>query len=243
VRRRRFVRDPDLLAGSAVVTGSARRVGRVLAEGLVAEGWRVAVHSSDQRAADRTAAEIGALGGIGADLATVEGCAALANAAHDMLDGTCDLLVNNASSFVRARPGSITPADLAEAFDVNVRAPVLLIQGLQEALEHGAGLVVNVSDHAAHEHWPAYAAHAASKAALESLTVSFARGLAPRVRVNAIAPATILAPDAWSDERVRSLAERGLLGDPRDLLDAVLRFVDQPMRTGELLVLGLSAVG
>jgi NAD(P)-dependent dehydrogenase (short-subunit alcohol dehydrogenase family) len=136
------------------------------------------------------------------------------------------------------RPGEITADDLKAAFRVNMAAPLLLAQELLPALTESRGLVVNISDHAAHEHWPAYAAHAASKAALESLTVSCARAWAGAgVRVNSIAPGLILPPDDWAPERVQAAAAAGELGTPEDVLALIVELAGAPTRSGELLAI------
>ncbi|MCW2923019.1 MAG: 3-oxoacyl-[acyl-carrier protein] reductase, partial [Thermoleophilia bacterium] len=124
------------------------------------------------------------------------------------------------------------------AMAVNARAPYLLTAALLPMLRRARGLVVNVSDHAAHEHWTTYPVHAASKAALESLTISGARALhADGVRMNAVSPGTIMPPTDWDSDRIQREADAGRLGTPDELIRTILALADDPARTGEVVVL------
>lgn len=230
----------DGSTGTAIVTGSARRVGRALAEALVADGWAVLFHARDGARAREACDEAGGAGWVGADLARAEAASEIADAARVAFgDGGLDLLVNSASSFERLeRWDGAGPDGWARAMDVNARAPYLLTCALLPMLRRRRGLVVNVSDQAAHEHWPAFPIHAASKAALESLTLSGAVALAPDgVRMVSVAPGTILPPDDWDRARIeREDAERGV-GTPDELAGLVLELARDRTRTGEAIVL------
>jgi pteridine reductase len=119
---------------------------------------------------------------------------------------------------------------------VNARAPYLLTVALLPMLRAARGLVVNVSDHAAHEHWPAYPIHSASKAALESLTLSGAKALAPDgVRMVAVSPGTILPPDDWDDGQRAAHAATHEIGTPAALVSAILELVKDSTRSGEIV--------
>jgi pteridine reductase len=86
--------------------------------------------------------------------------------------------------------------------------------------------------------WRGYAAYCASKAALVRLTEVLALELAPAVRVNAVAPGTVLWPDGYTATRRRELARRiplGRAGDPQDVADAVRYLADAPFVTGAIL--------
>lgn len=225
---------------TAIVTGSARRVGRALAEALVEDGWRVLFHARDGARAREACEATGGAGWVGADLEDGGAAHAIAGAAAESFgEAGLDLLVNSASSFERVDHWARAGMDgWRRAMDVNARAPYLLTCVLLPMLRRARGLVVNVSDHAAHEHWPAFPIHAASKAALESLTLSGAVALAPEgVRMVSIAPGTILPPDDWDEARTeREAAERGV-GTPQALARLVLELASDPARTGEALTL------
>lgn len=225
---------------TAVVTGSARRVGRAIAAALIADDWHVLVHARDAGAAERAARELGAFGWAGADLADVDGVNHLADAATITFgDRGLDLLVNSAASFEQHAEWGAGGADSwARAFDVNARAPYLLTAALTGRLSAARGCVVNVSDRAAHEHWTSHPLHAASKAALESLTISGAKALARvGVRVNAVVPRTILPPDDWTPERIEREAAAGELSSPETLIDAIRALAADSTRTGEIVAL------
>jgi pteridine reductase len=121
---------------------------------------------------------------------------------------------------------------------VNARAPYLLTVALLPMLRTARGLVANISDIAAHEHWPTFPIHSASKAALESLTLSGAAALAPDgVRMVALAPGTIMAPEHWSPERVQQEGAAGKLGTPDALIALIHELAADPTRTGEVIPL------
>jgi pteridine reductase len=225
---------------TAVVTGSARRVGRAIAAALVADGWQVLVHAREGARAREACNQLGGAGWVGADLVRGEAANAIAAAAGEAFgDSGLDLLVNSAATFERVERWEAAGIDgWQRAMQVNARAPYLLTCALLPMLRVARGLVVNVSDHAAHEHWPAYPIHAASKAALESLTLSGAAALAgDGVRMVAISPGTILPPDDWDAQRIaHEQAARGV-GTPDALIDTIRELADDPRRSGEVVVL------
>lgn len=229
---------------TALVTGGARRLGRTIAEALVADGWVVVVHARDVNRAAAAARDIGALGGVGGDLRDHESYQRIVDDASTMLGDTAlDLLVNNAGSFVQAEVESTSLDQWNEAFDVNARAPFFLLQCALPVLERRRGMVVNISDHAATEHWASHAAHSAGKAALESLTISAAKALLRRVRVNAISPGAVLLPDDADPDLAARLAARDGLGSPDQVVTALRELITQPERTGEVVALSSHGPG
>lgn len=230
----------DMDGRTAVVTGSARRVGRAIAEALVADGWRVLVHARDEARARAACEELGGAGWVGADLFEAEAAEQIATAAAESFgDAGLDLLVNSAATFERVDAWEGAGLDgWRRAMAVNARAPYLLTCALLPMLRARRGLVVNVSDHAAHEHWPSHPIHSASKAALESLTLSGAAALAgDGVRMVAVAPGTILVPDEWDAAQRAAHARTHEVGTPRQLVDAIFDLVGDPSRSGEVVVL------
>lgn len=215
----------------ALVTGAGVRVGAAIARHLRAHGYLVAAHY-------RTHRPRGAAVALQADLAAPDGPAALARAFRARLD-RLDLLVNSAAGF-EALPLAATDAAAWDAqLDLNARAPLLLTRALLPLLRRAGGAVVNVADVGGGlVPWRGYAAYCASKAALARLTECLALELAPAVRVNAVAPGTVLWPDAYPAARRRELAGRiplGRAGTPDDVAAAVRFLAEAPYVTGAIL--------
>jgi NAD(P)-dependent dehydrogenase (short-subunit alcohol dehydrogenase family) len=100
------------------------------------------------------------------------------------------------------------------------------------------GCVINISDHSARDEWPNYPLHAASKAALESLTLSGAVALKDTgIRMNGIAPGTVLAPDSWDAERVAQATRDGEISPLDDVISILLELAHSRHRTGEIVTL------
>jgi pteridine reductase len=226
---------------NAIVTGSARRVGRAIAEALIADGWRVLLHAREGARAREACEEAGGAGWVGADLMQAEAADEIAAAALDSFghESGLDLLVNSASSFEHVpRWEEAGVSGWQRSMAVNARAPYLLTVATLPMLRRARGLVVNVSDIAAHEHWPTFPVHSASKAALESLTISGATALGPDgVRMVALAPGTIMAPEHWTAERIQQEAAAGKLGTPAELIRTIRELADDAARTGEIIAL------
>lgn len=226
----------------ALVTGGAVRLGRAIALGLAEAGHDVAIgyHSSGDDA-ERARLDIEGLGrsclAVRADLAEPDGPEALVDAVRERY-GRLDVVVNSAASF---RSGALADVDAREwdaVMDLNVRAPHLVVRAAAAMLDAAEGCVVNIADLSAFQAWAQYPHHSVSKAALAHLTRVQARALAPRVRVNAVAPGAVLAPDEWPESRWQTLARRAVLrrtGSPDDVVRAVLYLVEADFVTGHVL--------
>jgi 3-oxoacyl-[acyl-carrier protein] reductase len=178
----------------ALVTGSARGMGRAIAEALAASGHQViGVDRLDQDAGPMTRV-------IQADLASP---AAIDDLLADV--GRVDVLVNNAAVLVEKPIEETSIAEFDLVIAVNLRAPFLLSRGFGAGMrERRWGRIVNIASIAARTGGMSQvAAYGASKAGLVALTKNFARNYGPDgVTVNAVAPAAILTPMAESQERV-----------------------------------------
>jgi pteridine reductase len=227
----------------ALVTGAARRVGRVLALALARAGADVAIHFHNSGAeAEAVAREVERLGRrpllLRADLTDADAPPRLIARVVEAY-GRFDLLVNNAATFVATPIPNITPADWDRVHAVNLRAPFFLAQAAAPHLRRSGGLIVNIADLAAYQAWPGYTHHCTSKAGLVHLTRVLARGLAPEIRVAAIAPGTVLPPDDFSQtdvERERARAPLGRIGTPEDVAQALLFLAGNDFVTGEVIV-------
>lgn len=227
--------------GVALVTGAGQRVGQAIAIALGGQGWRVAVHHHGSAGgANDTVARIRDAGGearaIGADLRRAEAASTLVAAVIETF-GRLDVLVNSAASMVRTPIGATSAETFDEIIALNLRAPFLVAQAAAVVMRDG-GVIVNIADHMAREPWPDYIVHGVSKAGVEALTRHLAAALAPRVRVNAVAPGFVLAPvGVPADAAGRFAAETPLqrIGTPADVAQAVVYLLDAPFVTGETL--------
>ncbi len=233
----------ELRGRVALVTGAGHRVGRALAVALGGRGMRVAVH---YRAAAAGAAETvrlvteagGEAQAFPADLGEPDAPATLVRAAAEHFGGF-DVLVNSAAVMERTPVGNVAPAQWDAMFAVNLRAPFFAAQAAAAAMGERGGAIVNLADLAAFETWPAYVPHGISKAGVVQMTRALARALAPRVRVNAIAPGVVLLPQGWDEqasERLRSTTPLGRHGTPEDVAQAMLYLLEADFVTGETIL-------
>jgi pteridine reductase len=215
----------------ALVTGAGVRVGNVIARDLARAGWAVAAHYHTHRPRGFSVS-------LQADLAAPDGAALLA-AAFRARFPRLDLLVNGAAGFEALAVEEIDAASFDAQMDLNARAPLLLAKALLPLLRKARGSVVNVADVGGGlVPWSGFAAYSASKAALVRLTECLALELAPEVRVNAVAPGTVMWPQSYSAALRRKLAARIPLrraGTPEDVAAAVRYLADAPFVTGAVL--------
>ena len=227
---------------TALVTGAGHRVGRALAVALGAQGMNVAVHyNRSSKEADETVSIISKSGSrarsFGADLSDPESPQRLLSAVVSEF-GTLHVLVNSAAVMKRHAFGSITTAEWDETMSLNLRAPFFMAQAAAAHMTDG-GAIVNIADLAAFENWPSYIPHSISKAGIVKMTEGLARVLAPSIRVNAIAPGAVLLPDDWGEktgERLSDTTPLRRLGDPQDVVDAMLYLLTSEYVTGETIV-------
>ena len=233
----------DLRGKVALVTGGAIRVGRALSLALAGRHATVAVHyNSSAGDAQQLVEEIAGTGGrafgFGGDLTRPDACAKLiADVVREL--GTLDVLVNSAAIMVRTPFGEITAEQWDRIFALNLRAPFLLSQAAAPHLKRQHGAIVNIADLAAYETWPGYIPHGLTKDGVVYMTRALARVLAPEVRVNAIAPGTVLLPDNFSDRDADHLTQTTPLkreGSPDDVASAMLYLLDADYVTGETII-------
>jgi NAD(P)-dependent dehydrogenase (short-subunit alcohol dehydrogenase family) len=230
----------------AIVAGGSRGIGRATAEALVAAGARVVLTSRTQAGADDGAAAIGE-GAVGfaahaVDEAAARSCVAFALERH----GRVDILVNNAGT--NPAFGPVIDQDharYAKVFDVNVWAPIMWTNLVWQAwmAEHG-GAIVNTASLGGLAAEPNLGMYGASKAALIHLTRNLALELAPRVRVNAVAPGVVrtkLSEALWKDHEDVVVNDTPLrrIGEPEDVAGAIVFLASDAAAwiTGETLVL------
>lgn len=232
-------------ARAALVTGAGRRIGRALALDLAAQGFDVAVHyRRSQEEAQAVVAAIEARGrravALAADLADEAPTAGLLGGAAAAL-GPITLLVNNAAIFDYDRPETADAASWQRHMAINLRAPLVLTQALVAGLpEDAAADVVNLIDERVLNLSPHYTSYTVAKAGLWTLTQHLALALAPRVRVNAIAPGPVLPPAAMSEEDFAALCRATPLGrgpDVAEICRALRLILEAPSMTGQMITL------
>jgi NAD(P)-dependent dehydrogenase (short-subunit alcohol dehydrogenase family) len=230
----------------ALVTGAARRIGRGIALCLASRGWQVAVHHN--RSADAAAevvAEIQARGGralaIAADLADIEQVGQLISRAAEAADAPLTCLVNNASLFLNDDLRNLDAALWDAHMHVNLRAPVFLASCFATQLPDGAeGNVINIIDQRVLKPTPGFFSYSLSKSGLSWVTRTMAQELAPRIRVNGIAPGPVLmsihqTPEEFADEQHATLLGHGTA--PEEIAAAVHFLLETPSITGQMICL------
>jgi pteridine reductase len=188
----------DLHGKLALVTGGGTRVGAAIVRALASAGCDVVVHyASSAAGAQAVAADVVAIGRkatlIQADLTDRAHVDRLAREVLAVA-GRLDVVVHNAANFDRVLPEALDAAAWDRAFALNVTAPYLLTLALAPALRAARGSVVAITCLSADRPWKNYLPYSARKAALANLVKGLALALAPEVRVNAVAPGTVLPP-------------------------------------------------
>lgn len=219
-----------------VITGAATGIGAAIARRL-ARGNRLILHyhssaaeiDETRRAVQETCASVDV---VKADLSVDEGCVSLFERIRARFD-TLDVLVNNAGGMIERRAvGALSWQHLSQTFALNTFSTMRLTALCAELLQAGTRpCVVNVTSIALRHGAPSATAYGAAKAAIDAFTRGAANELAPRVRVNAVAPGII---DTRFHERVTPAAKM------KQFLDATplkrLGGVDDVARTVEFLI-------
>ncbi|MBK8131508.1 MAG: pteridine reductase [Gammaproteobacteria bacterium] len=231
----------------ALITGAARRIGAAIARELHDTGFRVLIHCRESLATARElCAQLQSIRAdsaavLTADLADFAQVRELASAAVNHW-GRLDALVNNASAFY---PTPLAEAGIAEWDDLmasNLKAPFFLCRDLAPALAQSGGAIVNIADIHGLRPLPEHAVYCIAKAGNMMLTRVMARELAPRVRVNGIAPGAILWPenpvsaDASAQQKILHSIALGRLGAVADIA-RLTRFLltDASYVTGQVI--------
>jgi len=227
----------------ALVTGGGIRVGRTLALALASQGARVGVHYN--ASADGARAVARSIEQSGGQARTFAADLTSPGTAESLIDdvvrafGRLDILVNSAAVMRRTPFGEVDTAGWDDIVALNLRAPFFLAQAAAPHLRGAKGAIVNIADLAAFETWPAYIPHGLTKSGIVHMTKSLARVLAPDVRVNAIAPGTVLLPDDWSEKDAEHLNATTPLrreGTPDDVAHALLFLLEADYITGETII-------
>ncbi len=223
-----------------LITGAAQRVGRAVALNLAQHGahiafsyyedgepWREAKSHIEQTGVRAFAMQ--------ADVTRSSDIRALAEAALREF-GRVDVLINNASVWLKKPALEISESEFDLEMTLNTKAPFLMAQAIAPSMtQQGRGLIVNITDLSAFQVWSGYAHHSASKAALVALTKVLALEWAPAIRVNAIAPGTVLLPDDADDAKKQWAIDRSALkriGSPDDVARTIRYLIEEDFATG-----------
>jgi NAD(P)-dependent dehydrogenase (short-subunit alcohol dehydrogenase family) len=224
----------SLKGRSALITGGSRGIGRMIAEGYLAQGARVYISARKADACDQTAKELSAFGhcvSLPTDVSTLEGVNQLV-AAYSAHEGALDILVNNAGAAWGAPYDEFPESGWDKVVDLNMKAPFFLTQALtpllkKAATDHWAKVIHIASiDGISVNPWETYS-YAASKAGLIHLTKRMAMRLAQdRIAVSAIAPGPFASSmNKEARDHAEEVGERtpaGRIGTPEDMAGAAI---------------------
>ena len=244
----------ELSGKAAIITGGGTGVGRATALDLARQGCSVLINYSKSRdEAKQTSSEVEALGAksivVQADVADDAACRKMVAAAMTAF-GRIDILINNAGTtrfIAEENLDQVTDDDWQRIFAVNVIGAFHCARAVKEPmLASGGGQIINVTSVAAYLGKGSSIPYAASKAALNNLTIALARSLAPHIRVNAVAPGFITG--RWLEQgfgaayegvkrTVEKLCPLEKVSDPEDVAAAIVSLVTgSKMITGQVLV-------
>jgi pteridine reductase len=229
----------------ALITGAARRVGRVIARTLHAAGYDLALHyrngksEAEQLAAELESRREGSVLLLTCELAQTAELPKLVLRTVQRF-GRLDALVNNASAFYPTPIGEATEAQWDELFASNAKAPFFLAQAAAPHLRAARGAIVNLVDIYAQRPLARHPVYCMAKAANAMLVLALARELGPEVRVNGVAPGAVMWPEAGKSaaEQQELLARTALrrAGAAEDVAGAVLFLLrDAGYVTGQVL--------
>lgn len=191
----------------ALVTGAAHRLGKSFALTLANLGYDIVLHyHASEEQARQTQAEIESLS---RRVTLAQADLTQPNEIQSLVSGldSLDVLVNSAAFMPGGKVDSLSLENWDTSLDLNLRAPFLLSQACAKKMTED-GLIVNITDVGAQKAWSRYPSYTVSKAALESLTRILARALAPKIRVNAIAPGFVVQSDIVTPEEWERLIAR-----------------------------------
>ena len=227
----------------ALVTGGWRRIGAAIAAALAADGWDLALHAHHPTAFDRDMiAQLERSGartqGFAGDLTNPHFPEALVEEAAAAFGRAPTLLVNSASMFRDDRLASLTADSLDLHMRTNLYAPLLLTKALAAMLGETEGSVVMLLDQRVRNPIPDQLAYSLSKQALHAGLRNLARDLAPRIRVNGVAPGLVLPTEDYDDAqwaRLTALMPLDRLASPQDIAAAVVFLAQARAVTGQTI--------
>lgn len=228
---------------TVLVTGAAVRLGKAIALEFAHAGCRVAIHyagseTGAQKTIRRINQERGEAEMFQADLTDPAKAEGLIGRVREKM-GPIAVLVNSAAHFTAGTMMETTPAAWEKEFALNLRAPFLLTQAFARQPNLHAGAVVNILDARNARAGAGHFAYRLTKVALEAMTRNLALELAPRIRVNGVAPGAILPPPGGDPNQLNKHAQQNVPmkrpGSPEAVAHAVRFLCEQPFITGAVL--------
>lgn len=229
-----------------LITGGSKRVGASIAKALHTAGASLMIHyhtsAKEARAlqTELNTQRADSVALIQADLLNPSNIQNLISQTVKQF-GRLDGLVNNASSYFPTPAGEINEQNWNDLIGTNLKAPLFLSQAAAIHLKKQNGCIINITDINAETPLKNYVVYSIAKAGLSALTKSLARELAPEVRVNAVAPGTVIwseadTPDEISRQRLVSHIPLKRIGEPKDIAEAVLFLMNgAPYITGHTI--------
>ena len=231
--------------GAILITGGARRIGAEMVRALASDGWHIWIHyNASKTQAEALLAEIVDYGGTGAivnaDLSRAEAAESLV-ARAEAAGPPLVALINNASLFEYDNIDSLSASALDRHYAVNLRAPVLLSKAFLEATGgEREGCVINMLDNKVFAVNPDYLSYTVSKFGLHGATLAMALALAPRVRVNAIAPGITLESGGQGEQNFKKglgMSPLGRVSSTRDIVQAARFILTTPSLNGQVITI------
>ena len=228
-----------------LVTGAAQRIGREISKVFADDNWNVIIHyNNSAEAALELAKELnqnreGSAAVIQANLDKDQDIERLINEAIASY-GQIDALVNNASSFYATPLSDISNENWDNLMGSNLKGPLFISRGLAHLLEEASGSIVNITDINIEKGMAGFSIYSAAKGGLQAITKVLAKELAPKIKVNAIAPGAILEPPgkSWSEEELNNILKKiplNRIGNESDIAHAVKFLVDSRYITGQTI--------
>ncbi len=234
---------PGAMVRTVLVTGGSKRIGREICLRLARDGFSVVVHHRNSESESlEVVDEVLAMGSeavsVRCDLSEIGAASELIGQCQAKLGPITDL-VNNASIFEYDDIFSVTERSWDSHMAVNARAQTMLIRALAEGIPDGeSGSVVNIIDQKIASPNPDYLSYTASRFAMLGMTKTLARGLAPKVRVNAVAPGHTLASPEQTESGFKKAQTETPLGygpEPGDVAESVSFLMNSKALTGHVL--------
>ncbi|HYF50414.1 MAG TPA: SDR family oxidoreductase [Planctomycetota bacterium] len=235
--------DESLNGQVALVTGAGIRLGRAIALALAGAGCDLVLHYRTskkevidlQHRIERMGRQAKVLR---ADLSKGSATRKLAHEAERAF-GRVDILVNSAAIFWPTALEKLNEREFDTFIKINLKSPYILTAEIGKRMkQRGHGTIINIACISGLRPWKAFVPYSISKAGVVALTVATAKLLAPEVRVNAIAPGTVLPPEGMDAGQVRNIKERlplKKIGSPDDIVSAVLYLCSAQFVTGQVL--------